>query len=372
MRKLTFLILVTLFAAYAGWAERRPVGHYLSDLRSQVVLNQGAPSARGNLLGVQPELYAPDYQNVERLRLKLAAYLEKARSEGLLGPRTVVVFPEHIGTWLVAAGEKPEVYQARHLAEAMQWMAVSNPVKLARGWLIAKGRDRFTDALFRMKAVDMAHDYQTLFGGLARQFGVTLVAGSIVLPNPKVEDGVLVTGNGSLYNASLVFGSDGRPLGQPQRKVFPIDDEKPFIRAGHSDNLQVLDTPAGRLGVLICADSWYPINYAVLASEKVELLAVPAFLTGNGQWRQPWRGYNGARTPSDVQLKPGELSEGQAWQQLALGGRLAASGAQAGIAVFLRGQLWDLGSSGPGLVVDRGGQQLAEDGPGARLINLWL
>ena len=289
-----------------GNPEGRPVGHYLSDLRSQVVLNQGAPSARGNLLGVQPELYAPDYQNVERLRLKLAAYLEKARSEGLLGPRTVVVFPEHIGTWLVAAGEKPEVYQARHLAEAMQWMAVSNPVKLARGWLIAKGRDRFTDALFRMKAVDMAHDYQTLFGGLARQFGVTLVAGSIVLPNPKVEDGVLVTGNGSLYNASLVFGSDGRPLGQPQRKVFPIDDEKPFIRAGHSDNLQVLDTPAGRLGVLICADSWYPINYAVLASEKVELLAVPAFLTGNGQWQQPWRGYNGARTPSDVQLKPGE------------------------------------------------------------------
>ena len=102
------------------------------------------------------------------------------------------------------------------------------------------------------------------------------------------------------------------------------------------------------------------------------LLLVPAFLTGNGQWQQPWRGYNGARTPSDVQLKPGELSEGQAWQRLALGGRLAASGAQAGIAVFLRGQLWDLGSSGPGLVVDRGGQRLAEDGPGARLINLWL
>ena len=138
MRKLTFLILVTLFAAYAGWAERRPVGHYLSDLRSQVVLNQGAPSARGNLLGVQPELYAPDYQNVERLRLKLAAYLEKARSEGLLGPRTVVVFPEHIGTWLVAAGEKPEVYQTEHLAEAMEWMAASNPLKLARGWLGAR------------------------------------------------------------------------------------------------------------------------------------------------------------------------------------------------------------------------------------------
>ncbi len=41
MRKLIFLILITLFAAYAGWAERRPVGHYLSDLRSQVSVVQG-------------------------------------------------------------------------------------------------------------------------------------------------------------------------------------------------------------------------------------------------------------------------------------------------------------------------------------------
>ncbi len=28
MRKLIFLILITLFAAYAGWAERRPVGRF--------------------------------------------------------------------------------------------------------------------------------------------------------------------------------------------------------------------------------------------------------------------------------------------------------------------------------------------------------
>ncbi len=67
----------------------------------------------------------------------------------------------------------------------MDWMAASNPLKLARGWLGAKGEDRMADALFRMKAVDMAHDYQTLFGGLAQDFGVTVVAGSIVLPNPR-------------------------------------------------------------------------------------------------------------------------------------------------------------------------------------------
>ncbi|MCO1999408.1 carbon-nitrogen hydrolase family protein, partial [Pseudomonas aeruginosa] len=110
MRKLIFLILITLFAAYAGWAERRPVGHYLSDLRSQVSVVQGQPGERGNLLAVQPELFTPDYQSAERLQLKFHAYLENARRQGLLNERTVVVFPEHVGTWLVASGEKPEVY----------------------------------------------------------------------------------------------------------------------------------------------------------------------------------------------------------------------------------------------------------------------
>lgn len=372
MRKLIFLVLVILFAGYAGWAERRPVGHYLSDLRSEVSLNQGQPSERGNLLGVQPELFTQDYQSVERLHLKFRAYLAKARDEGLINPRTVVVFPEHIGTWLVAAGEKPEVYQTEHIAEAMEWMAASNPLKLARGWLGAKGEDRMADALFRMKAVDMAHDYQTLFGSLAKEFGVTIVAGSIVLPNPRIVEGQIRTGNGRLYNVSQVFGSDGLPLGKPQRKLFPIDDEKGFTGSGDADDLQVLQTPAGRLGVLVCADSWYPTSYAALAANKPDIIAVPAFLTGNGSWSKPWKGYNGGATPSDVTLKPGALSEGEAWERLALAGRLGESGAHAGITVFFRGHLWDLGSDGRSLVINGNGHTLASDGPGARLINLWL
>ncbi|MCY1403481.1 hypothetical protein D9M71_186650 [compost metagenome] len=345
MRKLIFLVLIVLFAAYAGWAERRPVTHYLSDLRSQVAFSQGVPSGRGNLLGIQPELFTPDYQSVERLRLKLAAYLEKARSEGLLGPRTVVVFPEHIGTWLLVTGEKPEVYRAERLDEAMEWMIASNPLKLARGWLGAKGEDRMADALLRMKSVDMAHDYQTLFGGLAREFGVTVVAGSIVLPSPRIDDGVLVSGNGRLFNVSLVFGSDGLPIGKPQRKVFLSDTEKRFIRAGNADDLQVLSTPAGRLGVLIGADSWHADSYAALSAGKAEIVAVPA---SHGR------------------------NDGGDWNRLELNGGLGESGAQAGMAVFLRGRLWDLRNDGRGLVATQTGQQLATDEAGARLINLWL
>nr|MBP8264468.1 carbon-nitrogen hydrolase family protein [Pseudomonas sp.] len=71
-------------------------------------------------------------------------------------------------------------------------------------------------------------------------------------------------------------------------------------------------------------------------------------------------------------IKPGELTEGQAWQRMAMAGRINQGGAQAGITVFMRGQLWDLGSDGQSLVASRGQHALAAESHGARLINLWL
>jgi hypothetical protein len=73
------------------------------------------------------------------------------------------------------------------------------------------------------------------------------------------------------------------------------------------------------------------------------------------------------------------LTEGQAWQRLALA---PTSNARAGISVFMRGQFWDQGSAGHSFA-SRNGQSIAEQsisaalkgakpGHGARLINLWL
>lgn len=378
MRRLLGYTLATtalvVLGAYALWTDLPTSAHYLSDLRAEVVLDQGQPGDQGNLLGIEPQLFSGDYHTVELLRLKLAAYLHKARDAGLLNGKTVAVLPEHIGTWLVISGEKAEVYQAQTVDNAMAWLAASNPLQLGRALLFAKGEDRLQDALLRMNGPRMARDYQAVFGGLAKDFGITLVAGSIVLPEPRVEAGQLVVGDGPLYNVSLVFGRDGAPLGQPQRKVYPIKDEQGFTAAAPVSDLRVVDTPAGKLGVLICADSWYPAGYAELARQGVQLLAVPAFLTGNGSWSKPWGGYNGAPTPADVALQPGAVSEGQAWQQLAMASRLGSSGAQVGMTVFMRGQLWDLGSDGQSLLANGQGVHLVNEGggQGGRLLNIWL
>lgn len=376
MRKLlalsVALALIAALSSYLVWTQDRPVAHYLSDLRITLAVNEGQPADRGNLLGIQPELFPADYQSLERLHLKLAAYLQKARDLGLLNDKSIVVLPEHIGTWLMLTGEKNELYQAPHVKEAMNWLSLSNPLQFARAWLSAKGDNRTDDAYLRMKAPAMAQDYQQLFGGLAKEFGITLVAGSIALPNPSIRDGQLHVGHGALYNASLVFGADGAPVGQPQRQLYPIYDERGFIEPGDENVVSVVDTPAGRLGILIGSDSWYPDNYRKLNEQGAQLVAVPAFVTGRDTWDRPWRGFKSVSTPPEVSLKPEETSEGQAWHRLTLISQQPISQASGGMSVFLRGQFWDLGSAGQSFLSSNGQVFADGDAHGARMLNLWL
>ncbi|AEA68037.1 MULTISPECIES: carbon-nitrogen hydrolase family protein [Pseudomonas] len=376
MRKFLYLLfslaLIAALITYALWTTDRPAGHYLSDLRISLAVDQGTPADRGNLLGIQPELFPTDYQSPERLHRKLAAYLQTARDQGFLNAKTVVVLPEHIGTWLMVGGEKDELYQATSLKDAMNWLAVSNPLAFIQALVSAQGDSRLDDAYLRMKAERMAHDYQALFGGLAKEFGITLVAGSIVLPEPSVSDGELKIGRGALYNSSLVFGSDGRPIGQPQRQRHPVFEQRDVLGADRPTAVQVIDTPAGRLGVLIGSDSWYPLHYRQLNDQGAQLIAVPAFITGRDTWEKPWSGYKGLSTPSEVSLKPGEVSEGQAWHRLTLTGQLPISQARAGVSVFLRGQFWDSGSAGQSFISHDGQHFSDGNARGARLLNLWL
>lgn len=375
MRKLLYLFfsmaLVAALTTYAMWAADRPAGHYLSDLRITVAVDQGTPADRGNLLGIQPELFPTDYQSTERLHRKLAAYLQQAQDQGLLNDKTVVVLPENVGTWLLLSGEKDELYQAPTVAEAMNWLAASNPLLFARAWLSANGSDRLNDAYLRMKAKAMAKDYQALFGGLAKEFHVTLVAGSIVLPEPSIRDGQLKPGSGALFNSSVVFGRDGVPLGQPQRQMHPVFDQRDVIQASEQ-TINVVDTPAGRLGVLIGSDSWYPDNYRKLDEQSAQLVAVPAQVLGHRAWNLPWRGYKSSNTPSSVSLKPGEVTEGQAWHRLTLTAQPPSSRAIAGISVFLRGQFWDKSSAGQSFLSSNGQQFADGEARGARLLNIWL
>jgi hypothetical protein len=344
-----------------------------SDLRHTDIIEHGTDARRGNLLGVQPFMVAADYASDEAFSAKLDSYLAAAAQKRWLNERTIVVWPEYLGTWLAAAGEGQAVYQAGSLNGAMLRIALGHLWPLAREMLSAREKDRIAAGLFRLKAADMARRYQAVFSGLARRYSVTMVAGSIILPSPVVKDGQVTARAGPLYNISAVFGPDGLPLASLVRKVVTISSEKPFLAAAPVAELPAFDTPAGRLGVLVCADSWYPANYEQLKAQGVELIAVPSSITVQGMWGRPWGGYNGAAMPADVDPGDvGRLTEGQAWRKYALAGRIGSSGAAHGINVFLHGVLWDMhADSGQALAVSDG-KVTESSGRGAAILNLWL
>ncbi|MFL9812497.1 carbon-nitrogen hydrolase [Stutzerimonas sp. VN223-3] len=264
------VLAIAAIVIYLDWTRDRRSGPLLSDLRTLPISIQGQPGTAGNLLGIETRLVPADYQSRERLQLKFATYLDQARDAGLLNARTVVVLPEHVGTGLFALGEKPEVQQARTLRDAMQWMALSNPWDYLRALFNNEGDDRRTEAALKIKARQMADDYQLIFGGLARDYGVTLVAGSIVLPEPRLEDGRLLIGDGPLRQVSLSFAASGEPIGPLQHKMMLSRYEQRYSEASTDQPGTLLQTPAGRLTVLIGCD-----GYTRSVPADAELLAVP-------------------------------------------------------------------------------------------------
>ncbi len=86
---------------------------------------------------------------------------------------------------------------------------------------------------------------------VARELEVTLVIGA----HERVDAG---PGNGTLYNALLIFTPDGR-LARHHRKLVPTYTERLVWGAGDAAGLEAVSTPSGRVGGLICWEHWMPL-----------------------------------------------------------------------------------------------------------------
>jgi predicted amidohydrolase len=120
----------------------------------------------------------------------------------------------------------------------------------------------------------------TTMRALARELGAVVVA-------PFFEKGEVA---GEYYNSAAVIDRTGElvPGRLPSgRKVMTyrknaisaftwdtqVNDEKHYFRPG--PGFPVFDTDAGRLGVLICYDRWFPEAWRVLALQGAEIVCVP-------------------------------------------------------------------------------------------------
>ena len=109
--------------------------------------------------------------------------------------------------------------------------------------------------------------FTALMRDLAVRHGITIVAGS----HPVVE-------GTRIYNTAFVCLPSGEVVGQPKLHITPSERTFWGISGGHA--LRLIDTPKGRIGVLICYDIEFPEAARYLADHGAEILFVP-FCTDN-------------------------------------------------------------------------------------------
>ncbi len=368
-------VIILIVLVYCVWAyTERQKSFDLSYTGSVDTQQFGSDSGRGNIVSIQPYMYPGDYASEKTFYTALDHYMQIAAKKGYLQKNTVVSFPEYLGTWLVVAGEKKGVFDAKTVHDAMELMAMSNLVKFLPKYFTSKAKDKSADALFRMKAGRMARIYHNAFSSLAKQYGVTIVAGSIVLPGAEVKEGKLtVNSKEPLFNVSLIYKPNGFADEKIVRKAFPIAEELVFSCTENPAAIPLYNTPAGKMAVLICADSWYAGCYKQAIKDHADFVIVPSYVEGNNAFKNPWPGYSGFDNPADIDKNDiGKITILDGWMRYALPGRMKQAGLQNGIITYLHGRFWDLGSDARFVLVNHGETMVKQPTADAGIVCLWL
>jgi nitrilase len=124
---------------------------------------------------------------------------------------------------------------------------------------------------------------QTALAVLARRCGVWLVAGTIPLQAAA----------GRVRAACLVFDANGVQVARYDKvHLFDVDvpggeTHRESEATERGQDLSVVDTPVGRLGLSVCYDLRFPEQYRALVAQGATLFAVPAAFTattGAAHW----------------------------------------------------------------------------------------
>ncbi len=108
--------------------------------------------------------------------------------------------------------------------------------------------------------VDDADDDLALIRAAARRNGTTVV----LEVNERTQSG------GTLYNSLATIGPDGRLLNL-HRKLVPTHTERIVWGSGDAAGLRAVDTPAGRVGGLVCWEHWMPLARQTLHADGEQL-----------------------------------------------------------------------------------------------------
>ena len=127
-------------------------------------------------------------------------------------------------------------------------------------------------ARLRAEAVSLAGNDLLPLCEAAKEHRVTVVCG--------IEEIDTEYSRGTLYNSVVTIGPDGRLLNR-HRKLMPTNPERMVWGQGDASGLKAVDTPCGRVGTLICWESYMPLARAALYAQGVQLYIAPTYDSGD-------------------------------------------------------------------------------------------
>jgi len=143
-------------------------------------------------------------------------------------------------------------------------------------WRLRPGGDWNTSETLHERllnnAVNMESGDLTPLFEAAKKYQVTIVCG--------IEERESQLGRATLYNSVVTIGADGQLLNK-HRKLMPTNPERMVWGFGDGSGLKVVDSPAGRIGTLLCWENYMPLARYTLYSQGVEIYIAPTYDSGD-------------------------------------------------------------------------------------------
>jgi len=115
--------------------------------------------------------------------------------------------------------------------------------------------------------------------GLASVRAAAREAGATVVIGINERDGKI--SRTTLYNSVVVIGPNGEILNH-HRKLMPTNPERMVWGFGDASGLRAVDTPVGRIGVLLCWENYMPLARFALYAQGIDIHIAPTYDSGEG------------------------------------------------------------------------------------------
>ena len=143
-------------------------------------------------------------------------------------------------------------------------------------WRLSPGADMGkTDQLFALlqaNSVDLSRNGMAPLQEAAAKHGMVIVAGY------QEVDGE-VSGS-TVFNSCITIDADGM-IANNHRKLMPTNPERMIWGFGDGAGLNVVDTAVGRIGALICWESYMPLARFALYAQNIDIYVAPTWDSGD-------------------------------------------------------------------------------------------